>query len=132
MRLYWYSFILSCGDLKLEANIEYRFPLLWNFEGALFIDAGNVWQLKRSLRTSINDKSINPSYSVNGVFYFRDFYKHLASNWGVGLRLNLGFALLRLDMGLKIYDPPTFSWIGPNMWLKKGNYGIQFGVGYPF
>jgi hypothetical protein len=44
----------------------------------------------------------------------------------------LDFVLLRLDLGMKIYDPAANSWYGPRSWLKKGNYGVQFGVGYPF
>lgn len=110
------------GDIRLEANLEYRFPLFWSFDGAVFFDAGNVWNLSRSYSEQ----------SEAGVFKFNNFYKHIAADWGVGLRLNLGFALLRLDWGLKIYDPPTQQWMGPQKWFKKGNYGLQFGVGYPF
>jgi Outer membrane protein/protective antigen OMA87 len=120
------------GDIRLEANIEYRFPMFWKFEGAVFLDAGNVWNLKNS--TKLSNKPIGSVIDSNndGLFKSNNFYKHLAADWGLGLRLNLGFALLRLDMGMKIYNPPTFSWMGPDDWLKKGNYGIQFGVGYPF
>ena len=53
-------------------------------------------------------------------------------NTGVGLRLNLGFTILRLDMGLKTYDPSIKSWIGPGRWFKNDNYTIQFGIEYPF
>ena len=106
------------GDMRLEANIEYRFPLFWNFEGAAFVDAGNVWNIKYG--------------SEESLFKFDSFYRHIAADWGVGLRLDLDFVLLRLDMGMKIYDPAFNSWYGPRNWLKKGNYGVQFGVGYPF
>lgn len=117
------------GDLRLETNLEYRFPLFWTFDGAVFMDAGNVWTIKRDISAKEGDLiDINP----DGVFRFNDFYKHIALDWGVGLRLNLGFALLRLDVGMKLYNPPTNEWYGPNKWLDKGNYGIQFGVGYPF
>lgn len=109
------------GDMRLEANIEYRFPLFWNFEGAVFADAGNVWNIKR-----------NSDSDREGLFEFKNFYKHIAADWGVGLRLNLDFVILRLDMGMKIYDPAESDWKGPGDWLKKGNYGVQFGVGYPF
>ena len=108
------------GDIRLEANIEYRFPMFWSFDGAVFFDAGNVWNLKHS------------EGSQAGEFKFNSFYKQIAADWGIGLRLNLGFALLRVDWGMKIYDPPTDMWMGPNHWFKKGNYGVQFGVGYPF
>lgn len=106
------------GDMRLEANIEYRFPMFWNFEGAMFVDAGNVWNIKYGSRESL--------------FKFDSFYRHIAADWGVGLRLDLDFVLLRLDLGMKIYDPAANSWYGPRSWLKKGNYGVQFGVGYPF
>lgn len=105
------------GDLRLEANIEYRFPIFWSFDGAIFVDAGNVWNIERS---------------EDGVFKFNSFYKQIAADWGLGLRLNLGFALLRLDWGMKIYDPAENLWIGPKKWFKSNNYAIQFGVGYPF
>lgn len=105
-----FSILNQTGDVRFEANIEYRFPLFWSFEGAAFLEAGNVWNRKE----------------------FKDFYRHIAADWGLGLRLNLGFALLRLDCGIKIYDPSMNLWIDPDRWLKKDNYGIQFGIGYPF
>lgn len=120
------------GDIRLEANIEYRFPLFWSFDGAVFFDAGNVWNLKRDYSKTATVDSDTEPFNEDGVFKFNTFYKHLAADWGLGLRLNLGFALLRLDWGMKLYDPPTNLWMGPKHWFKKGNYGIQFGVGYPF
>ncbi len=123
------------GDVKLEANIEYRFPLFWSFDGAVFVDAGNVWTLKRNYTKEGSGSDPDGATAENyyqGLFEFNSFYRHIAADWGIGLRLNLGFALLRLDWGLKIYDPPTNMWMGPADWFKKGNYGLQFGVGYPF
>ena len=123
------------GDIKLEANVEYRFPLFWSFDGALFFDAGNVWTLKKNYSKEGIEQDSDGAAASNykeGVFEFNSFYRHIAADWGIGLRLNLGFALLRLDWGLKIYDPPTNRWMGPDDWFKKGNYGLQFGVGYPF
>ena len=119
------------GDVRLEANLEYRFPLFWNFEGAFFVDAGNVWNLKRSTSGNDNDAILTDS-SKEGEFKFSNFYRHLAADWGVGIRLDLSFVLLRLDMGIKLYDPSEKDWKGPDSFLKKGNYGVQFGVGYPF
>lgn len=119
------------GDVRLEANLEYRFPLFWNFEGAFFVDAGNVWNLKRSISGNDNDAILTDS-SKEGEFKFSNFYRHLAADWGVGIRLDLSFVLLRLDMGIKLYDPSEKDWKGPDSFLKKGNYGVQFGVGYPF
>lgn len=118
------------GDMRLEANLEYRFPVFWAFEGAVFMDAGNVWNLQRDISGDVD--TVLYDVDPKGIFRFNDFYKHIAMDWGVGLRLNLGFALLRLDLGMKLYNPPSSTWMGPAQWLKKGNYGIQFGVGYPF
>ena len=111
------------GDMRLEANIEYRFPLFWNFEGALFVDAGNVWNLKNYA---------DSGETREGLFKLNNFYRHIAANWGAGLRLDLSFVLLRLDMGIKLYEPSENDWKGPETMLKRGNYAIQFGVGYPF
>lgn len=111
------------GDMRLEANLEYRFPLFWNFEGALFADAGNVWNIKDNK---------DEEQTREGLFEFNNFYRHIALDWGAGLRLDLSFVLLRLDLGIKLYDPSTNDWKGPASMLKKGNYALQFGVGYPF
>ncbi len=119
------SFVIpnQTGDMKLEANIEYRFNMFWKVAGAVFADAGNVWTLNNDL----NDMS-DPS-----VFRWKTFGESLAANWGLGLRLDFGFLLLRLDMGMKIHDPAREEkWVNPKMWLKRDNYAIHFGVGYPF
>ena len=108
------------GDVKLEFNVEYRFNMFWNFEGALFVDAGNIWTLKS-----------DPG-KESGLFRLKDFYKSMAVNWGAGLRLNLDFVILRLDLGVVAHDPLKKSWIGPANWFKPDTYSVQFGVGYPF
>lgn len=119
------------GDIRLEANIEYRFPLFWNFEGALFVDAGNVWNREGTTTKKGIDKDITDN-NVDGVFKFNNFYRNIAADWGAGLRLDLDFVLLRLDMGFKLYDPAEKDWKGVRTMFRKGNYGVQFGVGYPF
>lgn len=108
------------GDVKLELNSELRFPLFKNFEGALFIDAGNVWTIKRELEQSPGD------------FMFNRFYRQIAVDWGAGLRLNLDFVVIRLDLGIKEYNPVTKLWNKPADWFNNGSYTLQFGVGYPF
>lgn len=108
------------GDVKLEANAEYRFHLFNKFEGALFIDAGNVWTIRRE------------NSAESGVFKFNSFYKSIAMNWGTGLRYDLSFVILRLDLGIIAYNPAIKSWIPPSRWLKRETYSLQFGVGYPF
>lgn len=110
------------GDFKLEANIEYRFPLFSVFRGAIFFDAGNVW----TLRENSNDSG------GNGQFHINDFYKTIALNTGVGIRLDIKFVVIRLDMGIKLHDPSTFMWRGVDKWFKKDGYAVQFAIGYPF
>ena len=111
------------GDMKLEANIEYRFDIVWKLDGAVFLDAGNVWTLKHK-DTPENDPAI---------FRWNNLAESIAANWGVGVRLNFGFLLLRVDMGMKIHDPARVDkWVNPGQWLKRDNFALHFGVGYPF
>ena len=119
------SFIIpsQTGDFKLEANVEYRFDIVWKFEGALFADLGNVWTLQ------------NDDASADGAFDLKTFYKSLGADWGLGLRVNLEFILLRLDWGIKLYDPVLDAdsrLIGPQAWLRRGGSALHFGIGYPF
>ena len=108
------------GDMRLEANIEYRFDIFWKFAGALFIDAGNIWTLEGTDNEA-------------GRFRWNTFGQSIAANWGAGLRLDFGFLLLRLDMGMKVHDPARENhWVGPEDWFKKDGYALHFGVGYPF
>ncbi len=119
------SFVIpnQTGDMKLEANIEYRFNMFWKVAGAVFVDAGNVWTLKHKE----SDES-DPS-----IFRWKTFGDSIAANWGVGLRLDFDFLLLRFDMGMKIHDPARENkWVNPGKWLNRDNYAIHFGVGYPF
>ena len=106
------------GDVKLEANVEYRFTLIGKLEGALFYDVGNVW-------------TINNETFPEGNFD-KDFYKSLAMDWGVGLRFKLSFLVARLDFGMMIYEPCIDLWRGPSLWLRNDGYALHFGVGYPF
>jgi len=102
------------GDFKMEADIEYRFPIVWKLEGALFAEAGNVWYI------SDLDK---------------DFLSTIAGDWGLGLRLNLNFIVVRLDLGIKEYDPSKEAgsrWLAPKQWFTSNAMALHFGVGYPF
>ena len=120
------SFVIpnQTGDMKLEANIEYRFNMFWKVAGAVFADAGNVWTLNNE--TSQTDRE--------SMFRWDTFGESIATNWGVGLRLNFGFLLLRVDMGMKLHDPARLNgkWVPPSQWLRRENYALHFGVGYPF
>ena len=115
------SFIYQCGDIRFDASIEFRSKLFWVIEGAAFVDAGNIW--------TIRDYADQPG----GVFKFGKFYEQLALAYGVGLRMNFTYFLVRLDMGMKAHDPasgqehcPMFS---PNF---KRDSEFHFSVGYPF
>lgn len=120
------SFVIQnqTGDLKLEANLEYRFPLFWKFAGALFVDAGNVW----TYHNDAGDDGL-------GELKLNTFGESLALDWGLGLRLDLNFILVRLDMGLRLHDPACDAgsrWLGPGDWFGNNGYAVHFGVGYPF
>ena len=109
------------GDMRLEANLEFRFPIWYIFHGALFFDAGNVWYLRKS------EASVG-----NEVFRFNDFYKQLGFNTGLGLRIDATFVILRIDLGLQLHNPgrPVGErWIHDFKWK---NMALNFGVGYPF
>ena len=109
------------GDMRLEANLEFRFPI-WNiFHGALFFDAGNVWYIR-------NAEGSNPAE----VFQFSDFYKQLGFNTGLGLRIDATFVILRIDLGMQLHNPGLPEgerWIHDFRWK---NMALNFGVGYPF
>ena len=107
------------GDFKMEANVEYRFPIVWKLEGALFVDAGNIWDLRKNVL-------------VDGTNFSFDT---IAADWGMGIRVNLDFILVRIDLGTKVYEPCRPAGerlIGPAEWLKRDNFALHFGVGYPF
>ena len=118
----WTEYFLipsQTGDFKMEANVEYRFPVVWKLEGALFADAGNVWNLRMA------------DYMEGSNFSFDT----IAADWGMGVRVNLDFILVRIDLGLKVYEPCRPAGerlIGPEQWLQSGNFALHFGVGYPF
>ena len=109
------------GDIALGGNIEYRFPISGIFEGASFIDIGNIW--------NINEQK----GFEGGKFEFNDFYKEFAIGGGVGLRLNIQFLIIRLDLAMKLHDPskPENSrWVIKDTEFK--DLQLQFGIGYPF
>ncbi len=116
------DFPSQLGDMKLEANLELRFPIWGIVHGATFLDVGNIWFLKR-----------NPAeYSDDAVFYLRDFYKQLGFNTGIGIRLDIKVAVLRLDWGIQLHNPNNPAgerWIHNFRWK---NTALNFGVGYPF
>jgi outer membrane protein assembly factor BamA len=117
------SFVIpsQTGDMKLEANLEYRFPMFWKLYGALFTDIGNVWTLKSTDEDSLSR------------FNLKDFSESVAANWGFGVRVDLTFLILRLDMGMKLLDPSREDrYLGPSEWFRRDGFAVHFGVGYPF
>ena len=109
------------GDVRLEANLEYRFPLWWILNGAVFFDVGNVWYLR-------DTEDSNPEE----VFHFNSFYKQLGFNTGLGIRLDLSYVILRFDLGMQIHNPDRpygERWIDTFNW---NNTALNFSVGYPF
>lgn len=117
------NFMNQSGDIKLDANVEYRTRLFWKFRGAVFVDAGNIWTLR--------DYKDQPG----GKFEFNKFYKQIAVAYGLGLRLDLDFFVLRFDGGMKAVNPvysnqkEHFPIIHPKF---SRDFAFHFAVGYPF
>jgi len=112
------------GDMQLEANAEYRFPLInlggVQLNGAFFTDIGNVWFLRK-----------NADFQ-NGEFQFNRFWRDLAIGAGTGLRIDFGFFLVRLDYAYRVKDPAlprSQTWFYD--W-KPFNGQFQLGINYPF
>lgn len=117
------DFINQTGDMKLDMNMEYRAKLFWKFGGALFLDAGNIWTLR--------DYPDQPG----GQFRFRDFWKQLAVSYGLGLRLNFDYFIVRFDMGMKAVNPAyeTRKEHLPLLYPKLSrDFAFHFAVGLPF
>ena len=117
-----FSYALQNGDIRLDLNVEYRTKLFWKFELAAYVDAGNVWSMRKF------------ESEPNGNFDFSRFYKEIALSYGLGLRMDFDFFLLRLDTGFKAYDPQQ---TGSRRWAIKrpnfkDNFALHFAVGYPF
>lgn len=114
------------SDMKLEANLEYRFKLFWVVEGAWFFDAGNIWSINR------DDKR------EGGDFDIKRFYKEIAVGSGLGLRLDFDFFLFRADFGLKLRDPSMKEgerWLAKSdhsFFFRGSNWAFCLGIGYPF
>ena len=118
------NFINQTGDMKLDLNAEYRTKLFWKFSGALFVDAGNVWTLR------------NYEAQPGGQFHFNTFYQQLAASYGLGLRLNFDYFILRFDMGMKavnpafaIEDDEHYPIAHPKL---SRDFAFHFAVGMPF
>ena len=118
------DFINQTGDMKLDLNLEYRAQLFWKFTGALFVDAGNIWTLR------------NYADQPGGQFRFANILKEMAVAYGLGLRLNFDFFILRFDFGMKAVNPAYkdqgsthYPIIHPRL---SRDLTFHFAVGLPF
>lgn len=118
------GFLNMTADIKMEANAEYRFKLFWILEGALFLEAGNIW--------TYNDDPSRPGTQ----FLFNKFYKDLAVGTGTGLRMDFKFVTARVDIGMKLRDPSISDgskWIFMRRpYNFKDDFAMVFAIGYPF
>lgn len=117
------DFINQTGDIKLDMSAEYRTQLFWKVHGALFIDAGNIWTIR------------NYEEQPGGQFRFDSFWKQIAVGYGMGVRLNFDYFILRLDAGMKAINPAFtdfknhYPLIRPNF---DRDFTFHFAVGLPF
>jgi len=117
------DFINQTGDMKLDLNLEYRANLFWKFAGALFIDAGNIWTLREY------------EEQPGGQFDLSDFWNQLAVGYGLGIRLNFDYFIVRFDMGMKAVNPAYttneehFPIVHPKL---SRDFAFHFAVGLPF
>ena len=116
------NFYHQSGDIKLDLNVEYRTRFFWKLEAAAFIDAGNIWTIR------------NYEDQEGGVFKLNEFYKQIAASYGIGLRADFDFFLIRFDFGWKALDPSKrgkdrLAILHPNF---SNNFAWHIAVGYPF
>ena len=112
------------GDIKIELNAEYRFKILLLLDGALFVDAGNVWTLKEDPN--------RPGSVISG-----NFIKQMAIGAGYGVRFNFNFFIIRFDCGYKIRSPfedpyKKSQWYTFKEIRQQGLGNVQVAVNYPF
>lgn len=116
-----YTYINHVGDIRMEANIEYRFRIIGDLHGALFLDAGNVWLMQK-------DKD-----RPNGELTMKNFGKQIALGTGTGLRYDMDFLVFRLDLGVALHDPYDTGKSGYyNIPKFKDSMTLNFAIGYPF
>lgn len=108
------------GAFKFELNSEYRFPIMTELHGAVFLDAGNIWLLK--------DDPLRPGAKLSGKTFFRD----IALGTGAGLRYDLGMMVIRLDVGYGLHTP--YSNGTPHYFnvAFKNAFAFHLAIGYPF
>lgn len=116
-----YSYVDQAGDMKLEANVEYRFPIVGKLYGATFLDAGNVWLLRQT------------EGMEDGQFSLRHLGRDIALGTGAGLRYDLDFLVIRFDVGVGLHAPYSTNKSGYyNMTRFSRSLGYHLAIGYPF
>jgi len=116
------DFIYQCGDIRFDASMEYRLKLFWVIEAGAFIDAGNIWTIR------------DYADQEGGVFKFNKFYEQIAMAYGLGIRLDFNYFLLRFDLGMKAFNPASGAeqrWPLTHPRFKR-DAQFHFSVGYPF
>ena len=116
------DFINQTGDVKLDLNVEYRTHLFWKLDGALFVDAGNIWTLR------------NYPDQPGGQLTLKDFPDQIAANYGLGFRFNFDYFIVRFDLGMKAVNPAYdeeqhFPIVHPRI---SRDFAFHFAVGMPF
>ena len=115
------DFMNQCGDINMLASVEYRAKLFWVLELGAFIDAGNIWTIH------------NYDNQPGGMFHFNTFYKQIAASYGLGLRMDFTYFLLRFDLGMKAHNPAEGAEPWPLIHPRWGrDRSFHFSVGYPF
>ena len=117
------NFLNQSGDIKLDMNLEYRTNLFWKLRGALFVDAGNIWTIRAY------------DSQPGGQFKFNEFYKQIAVAYGLGLRIDFDFFILRFDGGMKAINPEFVSGKDKYPLIRpkfSRDFAFHFAVGYPF
>lgn len=117
------DFINQTGDIKLDLSLEYRAKLFWKVNGALFVDAGNIWTIRKY------------DEQPGGNFSFDSFYKQIAVSYGLGFRLDFNYFIIRFDGAMKAINPAYesnkkyFAIVNPNF---SRDFTFHFAVGLPF
>ncbi|MGM9759669.1 MAG: BamA/TamA family outer membrane protein [Parabacteroides sp.] len=116
-----YAYIDRTGDIKFEANLEYRFPILGDLHAALFLDSGNIWLLRAD------------EERPGGQLKWGRFFKDLALGTGAGFRYVLPFLVVRMDLGIGLHLPYDTGKSGYyNLPKFKDGLGFHLAIGYPF
>lgn len=116
------NFLNQSGDIKLDLSMEFRTQLFWKFSGAAFVDAGNIWTIRK-----YEDQP-------GGEFRFNKFLEQIAVSYGLGLRMDANFFIVRFDAGMKAINPAKtgrdhYPIIHPNF---NRDFAFHFAVGLPF